>query len=416
MSESNFSLLKIPGINRIFSNQLTLKKLSISILSKSRFLAISLVCIVLSSMLTACNTPPRVLAEERMFLDLSVEFLDYYKLPKNTFENTTVGGLSAITYDRKQNKYYVLSDDRSNHGNARFYTLTLDIEHKNNNQIKITNTEIDDVTFLLDEAGNPYPAGSIDPEGIALSPRGTVFISSEGNPKNNIDPFIGEFDLETGTQKSKIPLPKRFLNNSQTEQGIQENLAFESLTLNQNSLAKDDPFRLFTATESALIQDVPSEEEARIRLLHYVINSIGRPILVAEHLYLLDAAAEPEIISNGLTELLSLSKEGYFLSLERTFGFIGVGAKIYQVVVGNATDTSNIGSLEDISNIQALKKKLLFDLKNLDIDLDNVEGMTLGSRLPDGSRSLILITDDNFNAEQETQLLLFRLKENFEKT
>ncbi len=412
MSKTNSLLLKFLGMNKIFLDQLTLKKSSILRLSKSRFLAISLICILLSSILTACNTPPRVLAEERMFLDLSVEFLDYYKLPKNTFKNTTVGGLSAITYDRKQNKYYVLSDDRSNHGDARFYTLKLDIEHKNNNQIKITNTKIDDVTFLLDEAGNPYPAGSIDPEGIALSPRGTVFISSEGNPKNNIHPFIGEFDLETGTQKSKIPLPKRFLNNSQTEQGIQENLAFESLTLNQNSLAKDDPFRLFTATESSLIQDVPSEEEARIRLLHYVINSIGSPILVAEHLYLLDAA-EPEIISNGLTELLSLSKEGYFLSLERTFGFIGVGAKIYQVVVGNATDTSNIGSLEDISNIQALKKKLLFDLKNLDIDLDNVEGMTLGSRLPDGSRSLILITDDNFNAEQETQLLLFRLKENY---
>jgi hypothetical protein len=37
--------------------------------------------------------------------------------------------------------------------------------------------------------------------------------------------------------------------------------------------------------------------------------------------------------------------------------------------------------------------------------------MTLGPRLADGSRSLILVSDDNFNPNQVNQFLLFRLKE-----
>ena len=110
-----------------------------------------------------------------------------------------------------------------------------------------------------------------------------------------------------------------------------------------------------------------------------------------------------------MTELLVLEKQGYFLSLERTFGFTGVGAKIFQVAVNNATDTSTFDSLQEISGIQPLRKNLVLDLQDLDIYLDNLEGMTLGSRLPDGSHSLILISDNNFNDEQVTQLLLFRL-------
>ncbi len=374
-----------------------------------------LICIVCFLILTGCTISPQVLSEQRTFLNLSLDFIDSYTLPKNNFRNTTIGGLSAITYHPKEDYYYVLSDDRSNHGDARFYTLKLDIKQQDNNQIKITNATIENVTFLLDEEGNRYAPNTIDPEGIALSPRETIFISSEGNIKKNIDPFIGEFDLKTGKKKIDISLPKKYFNKDDAIQGIQENLGFESLTLNNNSLAKDDPFRLFTATESALIQDINynSGTKAKIRLLHYVINPIGSPIIVAEHLYLQDPSA-PETISNGLTELLSLNKEGYFLSLERTFGLTGFGAKIYQVVVGNATDTSSIINFEDISNIQALKKKLLLNLTDLGIYLDNLEGMCLGSRLPDGSRSLILISDDNFNDEQDTQILLFSIRDNFD--
>ncbi|WP_144871936.1 esterase-like activity of phytase family protein [Hyella patelloides] len=358
--------------------------------------------------ITACSPPPQVSAQERMFRNISLEFLDAYEIPKAQFQDTVVGGLSAITYDREQNCYYAISDDRSSKAPARFYTLKLDIKQSDNQKITIDNVKIDKVTFLTDETGQQYPAGTIDGEGIALSPRRTLFISSEGDPTNNVIPFIGEFSLETGQKILDVAIPQRYLAEAEKTKGIRENLAFESLTVNQTGLLKKDPFRLFTATESALNQDLSEAESARIRFLHYVINPIGNPILVAEHLYLLEPA-NTETISNGLTELLALEKEGYFLSLERTFGFTGAGAKIFQVVVGNATDTSTFDNLKEVSSVQSLRKNLVLDLQDLDIYLDNLEGMTVGSRLPDGTRSLIVMSDDNFNDEQVTQLLLFRL-------
>lgn len=372
-----------------------------------------LVCLLLS--LFSCSPPQRVSAEERMFRDFSLEFVDQYEIPKAEFKDTIVGGLSAIAYDRQQDKFYVLSDDRGRRSPARFYTFGLELEQQDE-QIKIKSFQPETVTFIKDEEGNNYPVGQIDPEGIALSPRNTIFISSEGNTAKNINPFIGEFELETGKKINDIRLPQRFLigEDPEIKQGVSENLAFESLSVNRVGLP-EDPFRLFTATESALIQDEfleqEGEAETRIRFLHYSIDSVGTPILVAEHLYLLDPAPV-EVIANGLTELLALQTEGYFLSLERTFGFTGAGAKIFQVVVGDATDTSNIASLKgDLGQLRTLKKELLLDLQDLNIYLDNLEGMTVGPRLPDGSRSLLLISDDNFNDEQISQLLLFRLLE-----
>ncbi|MGK7893964.1 MAG: esterase-like activity of phytase family protein [Xenococcus sp. (in: cyanobacteria)] len=365
----------------------------------------SLCSLIILFSVTACSLPPRVMAQDRTFLDLSLEFLDSYELPQTTFEDTLVGGLSAIAYDRSSDLFYVLSDDRSQRDAARFYTMKLNLQSSPSNEISINNFTIEKVTLLKDQNGNLFAPGTIDPEGIALSPRGTLFISSEGAATENINPFIAEFALETGKQQSIVPLSQKYFPAD--NQGIQNNLAFESLTIKTVGLPQD-PFRLFTATESSIVQDITEEENTRIRFLHYVINPVGQPIVVAEHLYLLEPD-DPETISNGLTELLTLDQEGYFLSLERNFGFISSGAKIFQIVAGNASDTYTIDSLQDISNIQPLHKELLLDLQDLGIYLDNLEGMTLGPRLPDGSQSLVLVSDNNFSTDQVTQFLLFRL-------
>ncbi|HEY9729007.1 MAG TPA: esterase-like activity of phytase family protein, partial [Chroococcales cyanobacterium] len=240
-------------------------------------------------------------------------------------------------------------------------------------------------------------------------------------PSSGLAPFIREFDLATGKQKQSLLIPDRYLPNDNTKEeepsprGIQENRGFEALTLEPGSLAaaSGDPFRLFTATESALFQDsLPpeSKEPTRIRLMQYLIGSIARPMVVAEHVYLLDPAP-PGAIENGLTELITVDTGGHFLSLERTYGLFGLNAKIYQIATSAATDTSGIVTLKgDISRIKPVKKKLLLDLSSLGIYLDNLEGMSLGPRLPDGSRSLVLVSDDNFSDTQLTQFLLFRLK------
>ena len=56
------------------------------------------------------------------------------------------------------------------------------------------------------------------------------------------------------------------------------------------------------------------------------------------------------------------------------------------------------------------KKQLLLNLNYIEgFHPDNLEGMTFGPRLPDGSQSLILVSDDNFRDNQVNQFVLLRL-------
>lgn len=398
--------------------------------------------LILLSGLCACDSPTKVIAKEeraanaiqerlqtaaekRIFLDLSLEFLDEYELPEQRFEGTPVGGLSAITYDRQRDRFYALSDDPSQKAPARFYTLRLAINSQIGGGVKIDNVQVEDVTILKGEDGQPYPRNTINPEGIALAPPNSIFIASEGISNLGIAPFISEFDLATGKWRRDLPIPKRYIPDgmgSQQQQGVQNNLGFESLTVNTSGglSARVEPIRLFAATEAPLLQDrepPSSEKEARNRLLHYLVEgdilgaeSASRSTLISEHLYPLDRGPRWSL-TTGLTELVALSQGGYFLSLERSLGFLGYGARIFQVATGAATDTSNISSLKgELKGIEPVRKKLVLDLANLGIVLDNLEGMALGPRLPDGTQSLVLVSDNDFDETRKTQILLFRLK------
>ncbi|MDX2213227.1 MAG: esterase-like activity of phytase family protein [Oculatellaceae cyanobacterium bins.114] len=379
-------------------------------LLKRLMLGLLLVC------LTGC-TLPRVNAEDRLFLDLSLDFLGAYELPIETFEDTPVGGLSGITYDRQRDRLYAVSDDRSSNAPARFYTLKLDIV-ADENQPRLKDVVIEDVTVLKNEAGDPFPPDSLDPEGIALSPRQSVFIASEGVARLGISPFIQEFDLTTGQAKGQLRLPERYIPKTVDgqPQGIQDNLGFEGLTLNPGGFSNAwlEPFRLFAANEAALLQDIPEATDStepqpsRSRFLHYLIGD-ELPTLISEHLYLVDPPTGTAI-ANGLTEILTLDQAGHFLSIERSYGPDGLSAKIFQIATGGATDISGISTLKgDIEGIQPIRKDLLLDLNTLGITLDNLEGLTLGPQLFDGTPSLLLVSDDNFSDNQTTQFLLFRL-------
>lgn len=378
--------------------------------------------------LTGCGLP-QVSAQDRLFLDLSVEFLDAAILPDTVVQDSPVGGLSGITYDRQRDRFYAISDDRSNFAPARFYTLRLTVDSVDD-QPKIAQIDVEAATPLQTPEGDRYAPNTIDPEGIALSPRQSVFISSEGIARDGIPPSIQEFDIETGEWLGALPIPERYTPQMVDDEpsGVQDNLAFEALTLNPGgySTAWLEPFRLFVATESALVQDIQPEQNAseiervltsetadvqsRNRFMHYLVGD-DQSTLIAEHLYLMEPDP-PNIASNGLVELLVIDQAGHFLSLERSFGLNGFGAKLFQLATGGATDISSLPTLRDtIEGIAPIQKRSLLDLSTLSLEppLDNIEGMTLGPRLPDGSRSLILVSDNNFDGAQVTQLLLFRL-------
>ncbi|MEG4205194.1 esterase-like activity of phytase family protein [Microcoleus sp. Pol7_A1] len=384
-----------------------------------RILRLFSLALIILTVCTACAPPPAV-ARDRSFPEMSLEFLGEYQLPKINFEGVPVGGLSGITYDpkgisavtSKAYRFYALSDDPSENGEARFYSLRLDLTSSDPANIGLKKVTVEGVTSLKKADGETFSWGSINPEGIALSPRNSVFVASEGVTHVGIPPFLGEFDLKTGQMRGQLPIPKRYIPDASDEkqqQGVVENLGFESLTIDPETFSPGglDPFRLFAATEAPLMQDLDPEQTSKLRLLHYVIVD-KTPQLVSENLYKLDQV--PMTILNGLTELVTVGG-GQILSLERSFGLSGYSARIYQVAVGAATDTSRIQSFKGrVAMVEPVKKKLLLDLSELGIPLYNLEGMTLGPRLPDGSQSVVLVSDDNFDEAQKTQFILLSLK------
>ncbi len=361
-------------------------------------------------------------ASDRTFLNVSLDFINEYKLPKQKFENTPVGGLSGLAYDRFENIFYAISNDRSEFAPARFYALKLKFgsekEHPN-----LENVEVIGMDLLKDKTGNAYPKGKVDPKGIALTGDRTVLISSEGVTSKGIPAFIDEFDLLTGKWLRSLPIPQRYLFEPRKEpnsnkntfpkpepQGVRDNLGFEALTVIRDSIG--DPYRVFTITESALAQDTQADEQqpSESRFLHYLVGNIA-PLIVAEHRYLVEAIT-PSITQIGVNDIVAIDRGGHFLTLERSNGKAGLSAKIWQIATGSATDTSSIKSFRVSPNARSIRKKLVLDLATLGIKLDNLEGMAIGPRLADGSQSLILVSDDNFSENQFTQFLVFRLNRN----
>jgi hypothetical protein len=343
---------------------------------------------------------PALAAKDRLFLDLSLEYLGQYQLPTN-LSNAPVTEFSAITYDKRHDRFYAVS------GNEIF---TLKLTFNNDSEdIKIQDIDIESVQSLIARDGKLYEPKTFVAKGIALTPQQTVYISGSQISGDRALPFIREFDLKTRQLLQSLTLPKRYIaeniqekEQNQNTQITQDDITFAALAFNATGTVptSGEPVNLFTATESTLVQDRdtpnsrPNSKQGKARLLHYLIG-YGTPMLLAEYAYPLDAELE---------ELLSV--EGvHFLSLElqpetKT-------GKIYQVVTSGATDTSKVERLKGkIRGVREIKKKLVLDLQELGITLENLSGMTFGSRLSDGTKSLLVMSHD----QQVTNFLLFRLR------
>lgn len=365
----------------------------------------------------SCGSLP---SDRRLQPTLCIEYLNELQLPSQEVAGTTLGGISALAYDRQDNHLYALSDDHGS-GQARVYQLELSLD-ETGDRPRLSGVSVTGVTGLKDPQGSPH-SGSFDPEGLGLTPWGSLFVSTEGNPAQGLGPGIFEFDRETGVERRSLPIPSKFIpaftvpeadssEPPRQRQGVQPNQGFESLSLSPTGSTPGDPLRLFVATEGPLLQDRTAASlnaTPRNRLLHYYLGE-GPPLLLAEHLYPLEPL--PGGLFHGLSEILAIDGEGHFLSLERALTPIGFDAKLFQITLAGASDISGTPSLRGnlLRGIEPIQKQLLLDLTSLGITLDNLEGMTWGPRLADGSRSLLLISDDNFKSFQKTQLLLFRVQ------
>jgi hypothetical protein len=332
-----------------------------------------------------------------------LDFLGQTIFPTGTtFAGTTVGGLSSITYDAARGVFYALSDDQSQFQPARFYTLRIDPDSGH--------VTFEKVTTLRAPDGQPYPAFSLDPEGLTLTKDGELIVTSEGFATRGIAPWVRRYALD-GTFLGDLPVPGAFLPTTPTH-GVRQNLAFEAAAV------APDGRHLFVGMEGALVQDGPASTLAGgspSRILRYNLET-GR--LDRQYVYVTDPVAEPPVPAtnfsvSGLVELLPFNDE-FMLSMERSFsvGAPGTGntIKLYSVAFPGATNVDGAESLSGtLGSIRTADKTLLLDLDTLGLPLDNVEGMTIGPTLPDGRRSLVLVSDNNFAASQFTQFLFFAL-------
>ncbi|BAZ12601.1 hypothetical protein NIES4071_44320 [Calothrix sp. NIES-4071] len=337
-----------------------------------------------------------------------IEFIGQTVIPTGTtFQNTPIGGLSGITYDSINQLYYAISDDRSEKAPARFYTFKIDLSQGVLNKGGVAPVG---VTVLVDKDNQNFASGTIDSEGIALTNRGTVFVSSEGDAASLINPFIKEFSLASGKEVSSLPISDKFGPSLHGKKGVRNNLAFESLTI-----TPDNKY-LFSATENALIQDGSEAKPGNSTLCRILQYNLSTNQLEKEYLYQTEAV-KPLInltgkYAQGLPDLHAIDNQGHFISIERAFTGLGFAVSLFQVSLEGATDIHDVDSLLRV-NTQTLKpvqKKLLLDLRKLDLLLDNIEGLTLGRVLPNGQPTLIVVSDNNFQKIQRTQFLAFKLK------
>jgi hypothetical protein len=194
-------------------------------------------------------------------------------------------------------------------------------------------------------------------------------------------------------------VPARF------ETGIRRNAGFEALSLSGSTL--------WTANETGLEQDAPDEEAALygrhpVRLLRY--ERRGDAWVPAGELGYLVEPIERRGTGfkvRGIVDLLPLP-EGGLLSLEREYveGF-GNEVQLFLVDTAGATDVSGLESLA-ATGWTPVRKTLLFDFGSA-FEPDNLEGMAFGPELPDGDRTLVVVSDDNFESDQVTQIVALRL-------
>ncbi|MEL7034145.1 MAG: esterase-like activity of phytase family protein [Cyanobacteria bacterium J06592_8] len=372
------------------------------------FQAVASIILVLT-LLSSCSLP-QVSAEDRMFLNFSLDFLGEYTLPQTAESGLNVH-LSSITYeipgygDRSTPgfHFYALADQNEDNL-AQFYRLKFDLT-SNENQTQLNAVKIENKIDLRDPSGQPISLTETYPESMTFSPRNSVFIAAEKIEGEDNVPLLGEFDLETGELRNTVPLPPGYrpmIEEGEQQQGIQANLGFKSMSIAPDGFSPGgkDPFRLFTSTATSLVQDQDINVDTKLRILHYVIADRAS-FLVSENLYPLEAS---ETSPYQLADIVVLPQGGYFLSLERSPN----SAQIYQVFTGDATDTSRIVSLRgDLRKVQAMRKRLLLDLNTLNIPVNSLASMTLGPRLPDGGQSLLLLSEENGAPE----FLLFSLKQ-----
>ena len=338
--------------------------------------------------------------------------IPFYK----TFQNTKVGGLSGIDYDAKNDLYYLISDDRSIFNNSRFYTAKIPLVEN-----KLQSIDFQSVTTLKNDTGavlgnwNTNPNTSADPEDIRFNPKTNSLVwSSEGgrvitgdspvlqNPSLNFIGLKGDF-------LGNVILPEN-LKMQQAEKGPRNNGTLEGITF-------DKQFRtIYTNIEEPLFEDGNQANTSKgglIRLYQFDTKTKKNTAQYGYQLEPIAREANPKgtFAVNGVSAIQYYGKN-QLLVVERSYstGTQACTIKVFLCDLKKATNVKNYLSLQN-QKLELASKKLLLNMDDLGIFIDNVEGLTFGPKFANGNQSLVFVSDNNFSEKQKTQVFLFEVVE-----
>lgn len=323
-----------------------------------------------------------------------------------------VGGLSGLLLEPDAGTYLAVSDQEV----PRVYRLRLDVDGPS-----CRPAVLDTILLRWPDAAAPA-AGARDFEDLAWWPGGDLLLVSEREAGRGGDSLPGLHRFTAaGLHVQSLPVPARLRPGPGV--GVRPNAAFESVT------TSPDGARAFVAVEQPLVQDDEPPTFARggaSRLIEYRRTGDGYaparefalPVEPVPH----PGAIAPRRADLGVVALAAL-EDGSLLVLERSFV---AGTRdgrwagrndilLSRLVLDEADDVSGVESLKG-SLARPVAKQRLLSLRDVAAQLppwlatlDNFEGMALGPRAADGRRTLVLVSDDNFNAAQRTAFIVLRL-------
>jgi hypothetical protein len=364
-------------------------------------------------LLTSCATSKKISRQNNIG---SLNFINEYNFPNGRQVNgTTIGGLSGIDYDPKTKQYYLICDDPSARGSSRFYTAKINFTEKGIDSVEFTG-----VTILKNRNGLPYPdinkdrIHSADLEAMRYDPtRNEMIWCSEGQRRpreKELQDAEVVIIAPDGQYKDSFELPAN-LHVHETENGPRHNSVFEGLSFDE------DYSHVFISVEEPLYEDGPKagtgDSTSWVRLLKYDRSTRKQ---VAQFAYEISAVPYPAnppgaFKVNGVSDILYIGNN-QFIIIERAYsaGRTPSDIRVYLADATGAEDISQNPSLKDQPASKPIRKKLMIDLnKSLDRYIDNIEGVTFGPLLPNGHRTLIFVSDNNFDDKQKNQFLLYEI-------
>jgi hypothetical protein len=306
-------------------------------------------------------------------------------------QSARFGSLSGLTRDAASGQWVGVSDDREG---SRVAWITIDLA---GDRLSVSPTRM--VALRPGPGIAERIATESDLEAIVALPDGTFLMAEEGHVRNGEvwQPALLHVTRD-GLVTSTTPFPPAFAIADDPAQGVRDNQGIESLTRTPSG-------RVIAGLE----QPLKGDEAGRLVAFD---ERDGRWQAGREWRY--EIAPTPRVEGfpdlcgggeNGLVELLALSdtrliamERGCLFDAARRTATNPVQLFIVDLIGAVARKTSML-------NLSSMTPKLSPALERL----ENFEALAFGPPLANGRRTLLVVSDDNFNASQKTSFLLFEL-------